>query len=105
MMFTYSIEEKESAVHVFLSGDLDIEATELIEEELIPHLQAYHEIFFRFDEVPFVDSTGIGLLIQMVQTFQEKGKLVRIMNLKEEIEEIFDLLEIGAILGRDVIVA
>ncbi|NRD80157.1 STAS domain-containing protein [Bacillus sp. BRMEA1] len=87
---------------VHLKGDMDIEITEVMEEELIPALQKAQEVELNFAAVSFVDSTGIGLLMNLVQHLKEREILVKITHLSEDIYEVFDLLQIPDIIGRDV---
>ncbi|NRD76883.1 STAS domain-containing protein [Bacillus sp. BRMEA1] len=87
---------------VQLKGDMDIEITEVMEEEIIPALQTAQEVELNFAAVSFVDSTGIGLLMNLVQHLKEREILVKITHLKEDIYEVFDLLQIPDIIGRDV---
>ncbi len=92
------------ALTVNLIGDLDIDSTELIEEELIPALEEYKTINLIFTEVPFVDSSGMGLLLTLVQTLQEKEIGVSISNVRKEVMEVFEILQLPEILGERVFV-
>jgi anti-anti-sigma factor len=89
---------------VNLIGDLDIDSTELVEEELIPAMGKYQTINLVFTDVPFVDSSGMGLLLTIVQTLQEKGIEVSISNVRQEVMEVFQILQLPEILGVKVFV-
>jgi anti-anti-sigma factor len=89
---------------VNLIGDLDIDSTELIEEELIPAMEQYKTIHLIFTDVPFVDSSGMGLLLTLVQTLKEKEIGVRISNVRKEVMEVFEILQLPEILGERVFV-
>jgi anti-anti-sigma factor len=103
-MVKYTFVENNENVEVMLEGDLDIEGTELIEEQLIPSLQEYKTVTLNFDGVPFVDSSGIGLLINLVHTLSEMETKVTICKVRQEIEEVFELLQLSEILGEGVFV-
>jgi anti-anti-sigma factor len=103
-MIKYSLIENQVNVEVRLEGDLDIEGTELVEEELLPKLQTYEVVNLNFEGVPFVDSSGIGLLLNIVQTLNEENIKVTISNVREEILEVFELLQLSDILGEGVFV-
>ena len=103
-MLEFSLNPKEDHIEVILEGDLDIDATEIIEEELIPALENYQSIKINFEHVPFVDSSGMGLLMNLVQTLKESSAKVLIMNVREEVMEVFELLQLPDILGEDVFV-
>ncbi|MBM7573325.1 STAS domain-containing protein [Aquibacillus albus] len=101
-MFKYSTIEKEKDIEVHLEGDLDIDGTEVVKEELIPMLQEYEQIKINFEKVLFVDSSGIGLLLELVQSLQKKEKKVSIINVTENVANVFELLQLPEILGEEV---
>jgi anti-anti-sigma factor len=96
-------EVQESSLDIILKGDLDIESTEVV-ENLLPSLEKYKAININFEKVPFVDSSGMGLLLHVVQSLSEKGVKVMISNVKEDVFIVFELLQIPEILGKDVFV-
>jgi anti-anti-sigma factor len=101
-MFEYQIESSEENTIIAFKGDMDIEITEMIEEEIIPTLQNYNQVEINFSEVSFVDSTGIGLLINMVEQLKENNVKITITQLCPQVKEIFELLQIPDILGREI---
>ena len=103
-MFKYHVVNMESKAIVHFEGDLDIESTELIERELTPELLQYQDIQINFSGVPFVDSSGIGLLISMIKQLRKSGSCVVIVNLDPEVKVVFSLLQLPLILGEDVFV-
>lgn len=103
-MITFSLNSDKDNLDVSLSGDLDIDSTEVVEEELIPAMKNYKVVSVNFENVLFVDSSGIGLLLNLVQTLNENGTQVTISNVKEEVMEVFHLLQIPDILGEHVFV-
>lgn len=103
-MIQHQIVIEEVRATVLFEGDIDIEATEIIEEEISPVLPQYECVEINFANVRFVDSTGIGLLIKLVQSLKEKGVKVTITQLNSDVNEVFSLLQIPDILGKDVFV-
>jgi len=103
-MFYYEIVQENNRTLIKFEGDLDIDSTELIEEELIPKLQQQSEIMIHFGQVEFVDSSGMGLLLTLMQSLIKEGKHIRIMSVREEVMEVFELLQIPAILGEQTFV-
>lgn len=89
---------------VDIIGDLDIDSTEMVEEELIPTLEKYKNIKLDFTDVPFVDSSGMGLLLTVVQTLQEKDIEVIISNVRKDVMEVFQILQLPEILGEKVFI-
>jgi anti-anti-sigma factor len=103
-MFQYQLTIDQTNAALSLEGDMDIDATEIIEDEIIPVISQYDCVEISFTKVRFVDSTGIGLLITLVQRSQENGINVTISNVNAEVNEVFSLLQIPDILGKDVFV-
>ncbi|AEH46380.1 STAS domain-containing protein [Parageobacillus thermoglucosidasius] len=100
----YSLHESDEYLEVKLVGDLDIDGTEIIEEELIPHLEKYRMVNLNFAGIQFVDSTGMGLLMNMVQRLKEKGIKVTISDVQQDVMNVFEILQLPEILGEEVFV-
>ncbi|WP_166237719.1 STAS domain-containing protein [Paenibacillus turpanensis] len=102
-MFTYKLFENGEQSVIFFEGDIDIDVTDLMETEIQPMLVKYTTIEMNFSEVYFVDSTGIGLLIKIVQALLELGRAVRITHVRPEVMEVFEFLQIEDIFGENVL--
>lgn len=101
-MFQYSIVNQDSKTIVEFAGDMDIDVTEIMEEDIAPQLMERKDIVFDFSKVSFVDSSGIGLLITLIKNLQSGEKKVVITNLSPEVAQVFDLLQLPEILGQGV---
>ena len=105
-MFLYKKDKKDMVMTFQFHGDLDIEATEIIEEEIIPALEDCNHVEFDFNGVAFVDSTGIGLLIHLIEIVKKNGTgtQIKIKNVQPLVSEVFEMLELGEILGdKDIL--
>jgi anti-anti-sigma factor len=104
-MFSYHTEEQEQKVTIYFKGDLDIEVTEMLEEEVIPALLAYKNVEIDFHEVPFVDSTGIGLFINLVESVKssETNCEIVVKNIQPSINEVFELVQLKDILEEKAV--
>lgn len=103
-MIKYFYNEAEDRLDVKLEGDFDIEGTEVVEEELIPTMLNYKTVNIDFENVPFVDSSGMGLLIDIVKTLNDKGIKVTISKVRQEVFEVFEIIQLPEILGEEVFV-
>ncbi|AKP48514.1 MULTISPECIES: STAS domain-containing protein [Bacillus] len=103
-MIKYFYNEVEDRLDVKLEGDFDIEGTEVVEEELIPTMLNYKTVNIDFENVPFVDSSGMGLLIDIVKTLNDKGIKVTISKVRQEVFEVFEIIQLPEILGEEVFV-
>lgn len=103
-MFNFTIQNEPGRLIVNLEGDLDIEATEIIEEQLIIEIQnSSGEVELNFQHIDFVDSSGIGLLISIITSLKENDRKPTITNINEDVKTVFSLLQLDEILGRDVV--
>jgi anti-anti-sigma factor len=103
-MLLHHIKMNEENLNIEFEGDLDIEATELIQQVIIPMMGDFTTVNINLGKVPFVDSTGMGLLIELVRSTESSGTKVTISEVKEEIFEVFELLQLPEILGKEVFV-
>ncbi|MDB5053307.1 MAG: anti-sigma-factor antagonist [Bacilli bacterium] len=103
-MFNYKVLHTDSKASVLLDGDVDIDVTEIMEDEITPELQNSTVIEIDFEKVSFVDSSGIGLLITLITNLQKQGKNVVIKNLSADVKQVFSLLQLPEILGYAVFV-
>ncbi|SHM90463.1 STAS domain-containing protein [Gracilibacillus kekensis] len=103
-MLEYQLEKAANHCTVSLNGDFDIESTELVNEILIPELRNQSKVHLNFQKVDFIDSSGMGLLIRVVTQLKEENQKVKILNVKEDILEVFELVQIPEIIGKEVIV-
>jgi anti-anti-sigma factor len=101
-MFKYDIVHLDSKAIIFLNGDLDFDVTEIMREEIAPMLLKSQDIEIDFENVSFVDSSGIGLLITLIKDLREHGNKVVVTHLKPEVKQVFSLLQLPEILGYDV---
>jgi anti-anti-sigma factor len=103
-MFDYQIIAEKEKTIVLFKGDMDIEVTELMEGEIIPAIEKYKYVEINFANVLFVDSTGIGLLLNLVEHLKENDIHITITQITQQVYEVFDLLQIPDILGRELFV-
>jgi anti-anti-sigma factor len=102
-MIQYNFSNEDDHLDISFEGDLDIEATEIIHEEIKPLIIKYKSANLNLNKVPFVDSSGMGLLIDLVRTVEDRTK-VTISEVKDEVFEVFELLQLPEILGRDTFI-
>ncbi len=102
-MLTFSVETEASRIVLYLSGDIDIDVAEAMEHSIPSAAASYSDVVIDFAGVPFVDSSGIGLLIALVRALQQDGKRVSVVRVREDVMEVFDILQIQDILGKEVL--
>ncbi|WEG12465.1 STAS domain-containing protein [Pullulanibacillus sp. KACC 23026] len=91
-------EIKDTTTILHLDGILDITTTNLIEL----HLQVLEEdiqlLVFNFTSLEFLDSTGIGSIINAIHLSQEKQFKLKFEGVNEITNEVFEMVGIYKIL-------
>ncbi|MDQ0160903.1 STAS domain-containing protein [Alkalibacillus salilacus] len=105
----YDLTSEDEEIELTLSGGLDLESTDLFEKEIYPvlaeRLEHYKKLNINMHEVAFVDSTGVGVIIQFVNWARIHEVDVTIINMQEQVYEIFHFMQIDNILGIDILKA
>jgi len=91
-------EEKQQAV-LFLNGELDMAEGEKVGSLLREYGDRNHSVTIDFQDVTFVDSSGIGSLFFTTKELLAEGKRIEIVNVREEIMDILRILGFAQALG------
>lgn len=91
--------EKESCLN--LLGELDISTVEKFRLSVEDIPETVQEVHLDFHGVEFVDSTGIGSLVQLMNQLRAKDVKVMVKRIPKEIFEVFDLLGIPELMGEE----
>ncbi|WEG12462.1 STAS domain-containing protein [Pullulanibacillus sp. KACC 23026] len=103
-MLQYKLRKEEDHLVIAFEGDLDIEATELFNDEIKPLIGDFLSVNLNLSQVPFVDSSGMGLLIDLARTIKTYEKKLTISEVEESVFEVFELLQLPDILGRETFI-
>lgn len=92
---------KDNKLFVSLIGVLDISTIELFTNSL-DNVQNVQEVNLDFDELNFIDSTGIGSLTEVINNFRENKVDIKIKNVSRDIFDVLNILGLIEIIGTDV---
>ncbi len=98
MIFSHRMEN--NAVVISIEGNIALDGVNEAKAYMKPHLDdsEVKGLLLNFETVNFIDSSGIGLIVSIFKTMQEKsGKLV-LTNLSKKNEEIFSITRLNKIL-------
>lgn len=99
-MFDLQMITEHSILKVNLQGSLDINGVDLLEDKMSEiDFSSLKEVSFNMQHVEFIDSTGIGSLLNLTRLLDEQGIRFEIINVNEDIREIFRILDLEEILG------
>jgi anti-anti-sigma factor len=90
--FDVTIEQRDSAVHVALEGELDISTAQRLEDDL-RRVEAERPavIVLDLERLAFLDSTGLRLMIMADARAREDGRRLAIARANEMIQRVLRL--------------
>jgi anti-sigma B factor antagonist len=83
---------------VALSGELDLSTIPLLEQRLLAELRAKRNVVVDLSELSFIDSSGIGLLIQAFRAAGDERAMHTVFTEGSQVDRVFELTGIGAAL-------
>lgn len=95
-----SVNQNNKTIVFKVNGELDIASVKVFKDNLIMVEPVQNKILIDFNGVEFVDSTGVGGLIEVIRTFQDKELSVEVYNIEDWIYELFVLLGIPEIFEK-----
>lgn len=98
MIFSHKIEN--SICVVAIEGNIALDGVNEAKAFLKPHIEntEIKGIVINFEKVNFIDSSGIGLIVSIFKTMQQKEGKFAITNLSKKNEEIFTITRLNKIL-------
>jgi anti-sigma B factor antagonist len=101
-VFSYDIHQEQFKTVVRLAGEMDIDVTEIMEDEIAPRLLQSKAVEIDFSQIRFIDSSGIGLLLALLTHLRDSDIRASVHNPSPQVKEIFELLQLPEIVGPDV---
>ena len=86
---------------VSLEGRLDSNTSRILEEELFDSLDGITTLIFDFENLEYLSSAGIRVVLSAYSMLEENGGTATIINPNEEIVEIFEITGLTEILALD----
>ncbi len=74
-----------------VNGEIDLNTVEVLEKALNEALPQKKDIIIDMTNVRFIDSTGIGLLVQTYKRLKQMGKKITILNAQENVRKVFKI--------------
>ncbi len=85
-----------------LTGELDIATVDIFKKGVESARVGAASVVLDMAELSFVDSTGVGGLLNVVKNLKNDGIEVKVCNVSAEVCEVFDLLGLPLLLGKSV---
>jgi anti-sigma B factor antagonist len=92
---------KDQDIHVFrLDGTLAQAYTKIAKEAITPYIEnpEVFKVMVNLEKVPFMDSSGIGLIVSFFNTMQERNGSFILCELGDHLQEIMKTTRLDAVL-------
>lgn len=87
---------------ILLIGELDIASVELFKSGIENIRSQIENLIIDFNHLDFLDSTGVGSLVQIIRKLKDGGVSSKVVNISLDVFEVLDLLGIPELLGEDL---
>ena len=86
------IEDLGNKGKIILSGDLDTNSSPEAEKIFLEAAERFGNIILDMRNVEYVSSAGLRVLKRLVVFLKEKDGVLEVMNVKEEVMEVFSMV-------------
>ncbi|MHB9095299.1 MAG: STAS domain-containing protein [Eubacteriales bacterium] len=85
-----------------LVGELDIATVDRFKKSVDEAREDVSGMILDMAKLGFVDSTGVGGLLNVVKSLRKDSVEVKVCNVSAEVYEVFDLLGLPMLLGKEI---
>tara|TARA_B100001029_G_C15022115_1_gene431236 strand:- start:508 stop:807 length:300 start_codon:yes stop_codon:yes gene_type:complete len=96
---TYKVIEENNISTVFLDGEIDMDVTEKAKEVIMPLIEAGKEVHINLNNVQYMDSSGISILIESHQKANELGTKVILKEISKSVLKVIMMAKLEQILN------
>ena len=94
-----NIESKDEKVFVSLNGEIDISNVKLLNEYIEKMYEQGNEFIVDFENLTYIDSTGLGALVHIYKALDAEGKKLTIKNVNDNIKKLFAITNLDNLIG------
>ncbi len=101
-MLEVKTSKKNGQTVIDLIGEMDIATVDKFKMAVEEARDGAPGMVFNMAELTFVDSTGVGGLLNVIKSLKYDDIDVRVINVSDEVYEVFDLLGLPILLGKEI---
>ena len=98
---SYNVKEEGNVATVYLDGEIDMDVTEKAKEVILPLVEAKKEVHLNLNDVQYMDSSGISVLIESHQKALEKNTKVVIKDVSKSVLKVIMMAKLEQILNLE----
>ena len=97
---TYETDRADGVATVRIRGELDMSGTLRLEQELtrLTEQERVPELTLDLSRVTFIDSTGLGMIINTDQAARQEGFTLRLVPGPREVHRVFEMVGLADVL-------
>ncbi len=96
---SYKVTEENNVSTVFLDGEIDMDVTEKAKEVIMPLIEVGKEVHINLNNVQYMDSSGISILIESHQKANELGTKVILKDISKSVLKVIMMAKLEQILN------
>ena len=96
---SYKVTEENNVSTVFLDGEIDMDVTEKAKEVIMPLIESGKEVHINLNNVQYMDSSGISILIESHQKANELGTKVILKEISKSVLKVIMMAKLEQILN------
>ncbi|WP_281366468.1 STAS domain-containing protein [Paraliobacillus salinarum] len=91
--------EKETTMHLLLSGEIDAYTAPKLKEQLLPLTKRTGmELLVDLEKVNYMDSTGLGVFISALKSSKEYDSKLKLVHLQDRVRRLFEITSLDSII-------
>ncbi len=91
--FEVLIKESDNQVRIGISGFLDAHTAHILENAIKVQIEnRIYNIAIDFENLDYISSAGFGVFMEFIEEIRENGGDLVLVNMKEKIHKLFELL-------------
>lgn len=88
---TVDVQNSNNEFTISVNGEIDLNSVSSLEKAINDAIAQKKDVIIDMSHVRFIDSTGIGLLVQTYKNLQQIGNKITILNARENVRKVFKI--------------
>lgn len=85
------VTENEKSYTLNVVGEIDLNTVDVLEIAINEALLRKKDLIIDMNDVRFIDSTGIGLLVQTYKKLKQENNTITLLNAKDNVRKVFKI--------------
>ncbi len=83
--------DNEKNYTLYVVGEIDLNTVDILENAINQALEKKKDLIIDMTDVKFIDSTGIGLLVQTYKKLKQDNNTITVLNARENVRKVFKI--------------